>query len=212
MSRRRRLVAWALVVYGILGLAIVVAGGLTGFDVAGRVEELAGEADGTLLAASRATEAAAESFVGVDDSLVEAQTSASSAAELAREASATMAELAAAMELSIFGAQPLLPLAADFAESASLAEELGVTLDGVGSSLDTTRSDMSRIGDELAILADELAQLRGSDAVGDAESAGPPPLRLFVGLLLAWLAIPALGGLLGGLALLASPDRPRVTV
>jgi hypothetical protein len=212
MTRRRRLVAWALVVYGILGLAIVVAGGLTGFEVAGRVEELAAEADGTLLAASRATEAAADSFTSVDGSLVEAQTSATSGAELAREASTTLGELAAAMELSVFGAQPLLPLAGDFAESAELADELGGTLDTVGSSLDATRTDMSRIGDELTTLAEELASLRGTDAVEETDATGPPPLRLFVGLLLAWLAIPALGGLLGGLALLASQDRPPVTV
>jgi hypothetical protein len=209
VSRRRRLVAWALVVYGVLGLALVVAGGLTGFDVAARIEQLAGDADGALRAASRATEAAADSFESVDGSLVEAQTSATNAAVLAREASTTLGELAAAMELSVFGAQPLLPLAGDFAESAQLADELGRTLDGVGSSLDTTRSDMRRIGDELAALATELADLRGSDTVNETEANGPPPLRLFVGLLLAWLAIPALGGLLGGLALLGSPDRRR---
>jgi hypothetical protein len=210
MRFRRRLVAWALIVYGILGLALVVAGGLTGFGVAGRVEQLATEADGTLLAASRATEAAADSFTSVDGSLTEAQASADGAAELAREASSTLAELASAMELSVFGAQPLLPLASEFASSAELAEELGGTLDGVGASLETTRTDVGRIGEELSVLADELGALRDSSEVDGAGAADPPPLRLFVGLLLAWLAIPALGGLLGGIALLASPPRAPV--
>jgi hypothetical protein len=115
------------------------------------------------------------------------------------------------MELSVFGAQPLLPLASEFSSSAELAEELGSTLDGVGASLETTRSDVGRIGEELGVLADELAALRDSGEAEDgADPADPPPLRLFVGLLLAWLAIPALGGLLGGIALLASPPRGPV--
>ena len=210
MRYRRRLVAWALIGYGVLGLALVIAGALTGFGVAGRVEELATEADGTLLAASRATEAAADSFSSVDGSLSEAQASADSAAELAREASATLAELAAAMELSVFGAQPLLPLASEFASSAALAEELGGTLDGVGASLATTRTDVGRIGEELGVLADELSALRDSEGVEAGVTPDPPPLRLFVGLLLAWLAIPALGGLLGGIAILATPPRSAV--
>ena len=210
MRFRRRLVAWALIVYGVLGLALVVAGAMTGFGVAGRVEELATEADGTLLAASRATEAAADSFSSVDGSLTEAQASSDSAAELAREASSTLRELASAMELSVLGAQPLLPLASDFNDSADLAEELGLTLDGVGSSLDATRTDVSRIGDELGVLADELSALRDTDANGDESPPAAPPLRLFVGLLLAWLAIPALGGLLGGIAILATPPRAPV--
>ena len=210
MRSRRRLVAWALIVYGILGLALVVAGGMTGFGIAGRVEELATDADDALFAASRATEAAADSFTSVDGSLSEAQASADSAAELAREASLTLAELASAMELSVFGAQPLLPLASEFASSAELADQLGGTLDGVGDSLDTTRDDVARIGEELGVLADELSGLRDSGGVEAGATPDPPPLRLFVGLLLAWLAIPALGGLLGGIAILATPARSAV--
>jgi hypothetical protein len=200
---RRRLLGWGLVLYGLVGIALVVVGGAVGLEVAARVEGLATAAQGTLAAAARSVDAASDAFANVDSSLAESQTSAEAGATLARDASGTLASLSAAMELSIFGAQPLLPLAADFATSAEQAEALAVTLGRVASSLDDTRVDVSSIGDELDDLGTELAILRDSaGAGGDA-----PSVRPFVLLLLAWLLVPALGAVLGGMAVLGM--RPR---
>jgi hypothetical protein len=200
---RRRLLGWGLVLYGLVGIALVVVGGTVGLEVAARVEGLATAAQGTLAAAARSVDAASDAFANVDSSLAESQTSAEAGATLARDASGTLASLSAAMELSIFGAQPLLPLAADFATSAEQAEALAVTLGRVASSLDDTRVDVSSIGDELDDLGTELAILRDSaGAGGDA-----PSVRPFVLLLLAWLLVPALGAVLGGMAVLGM--RPR---
>ena len=195
---RRRLLAWLLILYGVLGLVLVLGGAAIGLEVTGRIELLTETADGTLAAAARSTDVAAEAFTNVDASLTESQTSADAAAELARDASVTMASLAQAMELSVFGAQPLLPLAAEFDASAEQASALAETLDSVAASLGDTRTDVSRIGTELAGLSAELAALR--DANGPGGTA--PPLRFFVLLLLAWLLVPAAGGLLVGFALL----------
>jgi len=172
-----------------------------GLELASRIERLASTADGTLAAAARSTDAAAAAFTNVDGSLSEAETSADAAAALSRDASGTLASLAQAMQLSVFGAQPLLPLAGEFSASAEQASALAETLDRVGGSLGDTRTGVTRIGSELDGLSDQLAALR--DASGTGGSA--PPLRLFVLLLLAWLLLPAIGGLLAGLALL----RPR---
>jgi hypothetical protein len=200
---RRRLLGWGLVLYGLVGIALVIIGGTVGLEVAERVEGLAAAAQGTLAAATRSVDAASDAFANVDSSLAESQTSAEAGASLALDASGTLASLSAAMELSIFGAQPLLPLAADFATSAEQADALADTLGRVASSLDDTRTDVSSIGDELDELGTELAVLR--DSTGSGGDA--PSVRPFVLLLLAWLLVPALGGVLGGMAVLGM--RPR---
>lgn len=204
----RRALAWGLILYGLAGLVLIVGGAAAGMDTASRLERLAADADGTLAAATRATKAAADSFTNVDASLAEAETSAAAAAGLSREAAGTLRSLALAMELSLFGAQPLLPLSADFIASAEQAEELAGTLTTVAGSLGDTRTDVVRVGAELDALGEQLEALRGSS--GGAE-ASPPPLRLFIGLLLGWLALPAIAALVTGLSLLRRP-RPVAVV
>ena len=196
-----RAFGWALLAYGVAGFVLVVVGAIGGLEMAGRVENLAVQADTTLAAAQEATRATADSFGGVDDSLAEGEASTEAAAGLARDASATLSSLANAMSLSILGTRPLQPLAADFAASAGQATALADTLDGVGGSLSSTREDMTRIGEELDQLAVELGALR--DASGTDGSA--PPVRLFVVIVLAWLGLQSLAALVGGVILLRRP-------
>jgi hypothetical protein len=193
-----RRLGWALLVYGVVGLVLVLGGAIAGLDAAARVERLAASAGGTLAAAARSTEAAAEAFTNVDGSLAESQASAHAAANLARDASATLASLGRAMQLSVFGAQPLLPLADEFADSADQASALAGTLSNVAGSLDDTRSDVSAIEVQLERLSAELALLQ--DSTGAAGE--PPPIRLFILALAGWLLVPAAGGIVGGLALI----------
>jgi hypothetical protein len=203
MRISRRAAGWLLVAYGLLGFVLVVSGALVGLDAADRFERLATDANSAISSAAAATDATADSFANVDASLAESRASADAAAALAREASGTLTALATAMSLSIFGAQPLLPLAAEFTTSAEQAAELAETLDGVGASLGDTRTDVARIAPQLQLLSDELDELSG----GAERGAGTPPLRVFVVVLLAWLLMPAVGSLLGGLMLV----RPRTT-
>ena len=204
---RRRLLAWVLIFYGVLGLAVVLSGAAIGLEVTARIERLTATADGTLAAAARSTDVAAAAFANVDGSLSESQASADAAAALARDASGTLASLARAMGLSVFGAQPLLPLAGEFETSAEQAAALAETLDQVAVSLGDSRIDVAAIGTELAGLSAELGALRDANA-----TTGPsPPLRIFVLLLLAWLLVPAAGGLLMGLALLRFGRAPTPT-
>jgi hypothetical protein len=200
-----RALGWASIAYGIAGIALVVVGAIGGLETADRVENLALRADSTLAAAQRATEATAQSFTGVDESLGEGEASADAAAVLAREASATLRSLSLAMTISILGTQPLQPLAGDFADSADQASALAETLDAMGASLSDTRADMISIGARLDQLAVELDALR--DASSTEGSA--PPVRLFVTIVLVWLGLQALGAIIGGLALL---QRPRPVV
>ena len=197
----RRTAGRLLIAYGVVGFALVVVGAIIGLDLAGRVEGLTGTATATLTAAARATDAAADAFVDVDVSLEEARDSSDAAAALAREASGTLRSLAAAMEVTIFGAQPLSALADDFEASAGQAAELADTLDRVGASLGDTRADVARIGPQLTALGDELAALGAQPESASAAA----PLRLFVVLLLVWLVMQAAGSLVAGIML----ARPR---
>lgn len=201
--RRQRLAGWGLLAYGAAGVILVVGGAIVGLDAAGRVERLAAAADGTLTAAAESVRAAADAFRGVDGSLAESQASAAGGAELSRDASETLDELSDAMRLSFLGAQPLLPLAGDFATSAEQASALADTLDRVAGSLDRTRADVEDIGTELRALGTQLEVLRGEAAA----SGSAPPLRALVLMLLAWLLVPAIGALVAGAALLGLVPR-----
>jgi hypothetical protein len=194
----RRQLGWGLVAYGVAGIALVLATAAFGLGTAGRVDQLLAGAERTLEAAAEGTAAAAAAVSGLDASLSESVTSARSAAELARDASDTLDALGRAMQLSIFGAQPLLPLADDFATSATQASALGDTLDRLGQSLERSAPDVSRIGLELEALGAELGGMR--DAIADGGDG--PPITALVLLLLAWLLVPAVGGLIAGLALI----------
>lgn len=196
-----RALGWALLAYGIAGVALVAVGAFGGLEMADRIENLALRADSTLAAAQRATEATAESFSGVDESLGEGETSAEAAAVLARDASATLRSLSLAMTINILGTRPLQPLAADFADSADQASALADTLDGMGASLSDTRADMSAIGSRLDELAAELEDLRDASSTQGAA----PPVRLFVTILLVWIGLQALGALIAGLGMLRRP-------
>jgi hypothetical protein len=202
----RRWLGWGLIAYGVVGVAMIVAGTLIGLEMADRLERLATDADEAIVAAAEATRAAAGSFDGVDDSLAGAGDSTAAAASLARQSQQTLDNLADAMSVSILGAQPLLPLAADFAESAELAAELAETLDGVQATLGDTRSDVAAIGAELEALATELEDLGGTTR----PESGSPPVRLFVGLLLVWLGVQVVAAIVGGIALLVTDRRETV--
>jgi hypothetical protein len=107
MRISRRTTGRLLIGYAVLGFVLVVFGAYTGLELASQVERLSGTADQALSAAARATDAAAESFTAVDGSLSDAQASSDAAAALAREASGSLRSLAAAMDVTIFGTQPL---------------------------------------------------------------------------------------------------------
>jgi len=202
----RRTAGWLLVTYGVVGIALLAVGAAVGVDLAARLERTAQAAEGTLDAAARSTRAAAAAFATADGSLENAQVSASDASDLARDAGATLDSLAVAMGISILGSQPLEPLAAEFSTSADQAVQLSDTLRTVAESFADTRTDVATIGAELESLGEQLEALQ---AGGDA-SAAAPPLRLFIGLLVAWLVIPAVGALIAGFGLLRRPGEQVV--
>jgi hypothetical protein len=197
----RSTLGWGLAAYGAIGLTLSIIGFTFGLDAAGQLERLAAATDTTLEAAARSTAAAADSFESIDASLVSAETSIDQAATLSADAGATLDALSVAMNLSIFGAQPLQPLADDFGQAADQAEELAATLATTAGSVTQVRDDATAIGSELDALADELTVLRGS------VPANPVPIRGLVALLLAYLTLPAVAALVSGLLILRAQRR-----
>jgi hypothetical protein len=189
----RSTLAWGLIAYGVAGLLLSIVGVTFGLDAAGRLEQLAAATDQTLEAAARSTAAAAASFDSIDASLVSAEDSVAQAAMLAADAGATLDSLSAAMNLSVFGAQPLRPLADEFADAADQAAALATTLTTTAGSVTDVRTDATAIGNELEGLADELHALRGS------VPPDPVPIRGLVALLIAYLTLPAVAALVAGL-------------
>jgi hypothetical protein len=199
----RPTLAWGLVAYGVVGLVLSLTGFTFGLDAAGRLERLAAASDTTLESAARSTAAAAESFDSIDASLASSEISIAQAATLSADAGATLDALSVAMNLTIFGAQPLQPLGDEFADAADQAERLAATLDTTGVSVSDVRTDAEAIGGELEALAGELEVLR------DSLPADPVPIRGLVALLLAYLTLPAVAGLVAGSLLLRALRRAQ---
>ncbi len=195
--------AWGLVAYGVVGLVLSIVGFTFGLDAAGQIERLAAASDATLEAAARSTAAAADSFESIDGSLVNAEDSIAQAAILSADAGATLDALSAAMNLSIFGAQPLQPLADEFADAAEQAEALATTLGTTGGSVSDVQADAAAIGVELGALAAELEALR------ETVPANPIPIRGMVALLLAYLTLPAVAALVAGYLMLRAQRAAR---
>jgi len=183
-----RILAWLLAAYAVAGAIFVILALLVGGPLVAQVDRATTSAQSTLSAATQAADAAADAFGGFDTSLEQARSSASNAASLSRQTSATLDALAANMSISLFGAQPLLPLADQFHESASQLTQLGDNLDTIGGALDLNRDDIALVGTRMRTLADRLETLQGG--IGAEQVAGGLPLSLlFYGFLL-WQLLP----------------------
>ena len=183
-----RLLAWLLAAYAVLGTILVLAALVVGGPLVSRLDRVTTSATDTMSAAATAARAAADAFEGFDASVEQARTSAEDAAGLSRDTATTLDGLAATMGLELFGAQPLLPLAAQFERSAGQMRELGDNLDGIGQALAANRSDIGEVGARMGVLADELEAFEGR-VTAERVAGGLPLSWLYYGFLL-WQLVP----------------------
>jgi hypothetical protein len=210
----------ALILYGALGLLLVGAGSMVGAGGVARVERLSDNVEGSLAAAASTVQNTADSFDGFETSLTEAGGAARNAAHVVRESAVTMANLSTAMSITIFGTQPLQPLARDFERGAEQLSMLSRDLDRLALALSANIDDVSSIRDDLRVLGERLdglttgtgdAPAGGGLATGGLATGGLPLRLLFFGLL-AWLALQALGALVAGVLVLRRASRPPAAV
>lgn len=209
-ARRRRHLGLGLLAYGLAGLLLLaVAGAVIGgtvhqLNVAGKT---VGEQRDALLATLRATSLTmrnASAGVGnVGHSLTAAHASADHAAGLARSMGNTLRGLSSAMNVQIFGTQPLAGLASGFDNAGGQSDELAGDLDALGTALAQNTTDLEMSRQDLAALS-ERVDLLVAAVETTPFGVGQEPFiveLVFVGLLV-WLAVPAAGSIAVGAALL----------
>lgn len=199
MGRRTsRMIAFALIAYGIAGLVLLSILGMAILPMTNTIDTIAhSSAD-----VSDALASTRDAFDGFGASLTEAQRSAERAATAARSSSRAATDLANGMSLSIFGAQPLLSLATGFRQQ-------GTDLAALADELDQLAASLASNGDDVRELRGEVATLHARATALGTTTSGPSWLVPALLLLLAWMALPALGALLGGLVLLRASTGRR---
>jgi hypothetical protein len=212
-----RAAAVGLVLYGLLGFALLLLGFSIVWQTFDRIDQLRGSLSGQrqgLVGALRATSttlgSTATGLDNVEKTLGDARESSASAAELARGMSKTMADLAGAAQVQVLGFQPFGELGQGFSQASAQTLQLGDDLER------TSRSLGQNAGDIRAISAN-LAEVRGHvDVVARAFEATPllggspgdlQPFKLAIYGLLLWLAGQALVSVLLGAALFDRSHR-----
>jgi hypothetical protein len=189
-----------LTAYGLVGIVLLAVTFLAAGSGIDRVERLTANLSGTLDLAATSARSSATALTDLESGIQQGASGARDASRLADQASVTSQQLAAAMSLSIFGTQPLLPMATSFQQLGTQLDSLSTNLDGIGTALDTSGRDLDDVQTQVSLLATKLESITGGN--GAAAIIGGGGLRLTFMALLLWLAIPALGSLLVGIALL----------
>lgn len=197
LSRRtRRRLGLALVAYGGAGVLLLLVFGLIANSAIERLA-LVDPAAGALSDASAILGDTSTAFGGFGTSLENAQNSMAQAATSARDASATSSRLADGMSISIFGAQPLASLSQDFRKEASDLDAMAKQFDALTVSLKSNQQDVAKIRGDMALLKTRV------DMARSAAPVSVDSLRALLGLLVLWLALPAIVALGAGAYLYA---------
>jgi hypothetical protein len=198
-GRAARIGGWALIAYGLVGTLLLLIAFAVASGPLGTAQRLLVSLDGTLHAAADTARSTSTALDSVDSGLGEAQRGTADASTLVADAAATSGRLASAMGLTIFGAQPLIGLSDDFEAIQTQLTGLSANLDAVSGAMATSADDLDDVRIDVARLATEIERVR--DTTG-TDTGGTGSIGLAVGVLLAWLALPAIAALIGGAALL----------
>jgi len=199
-KRTRRRLGIGLLAYGAGGILLLLVFGLIANSAIERLA-LVDPASGALSDASAILGDTTIAFGGFETSLQTAALSTQQAAVSARDGSATANRLADGMSISIFGAQPLASLASDFRKEAADLDQMAKQLDTLAASLKENQGDVTKIRGDLALLRTRV------DLARSAAPVSVDALRALLGLLVLWLALPAIAALAGGAYLLRSSAR-----
>lgn len=219
LRRGLRRLGLGLIVYGVIGIAIAILGGVAMFAVSDRIDAMAARATSQVeLAASVLDQTATV----LEDA---SATSASFALTLertpptVRQAAQTVGNLQASLlalqaqldALTILGTRPLSTTADRFGQMATELDGLDARLGLIAGDLEGNRDALLANSRSLAALADRISdvadELRGGafiDAIADVGAV----LRVMILVLAAWTAVPAIGALGLGLWIRAevNPD------
>jgi hypothetical protein len=169
-----RAAAFALIVYGALGvlvaLSLIAIGATTFGQLAGLQNGLDGQRRSivqSIRTVSGLVRDTADATADFRRSLDEARASADGASQLSNQAAGTFRQLAASMDLQIFGLQPLVGLAPQFNQSANQLQQLAISIGATRDALAQNGTDVQRASSDLATLQIQLDQMASTlDAPG----------------------------------------------
>jgi hypothetical protein len=202
-ARRRRL-GYALLAFGGVGAALVVAaaalvlGSLSAVDNAATSFEQQRAHLVAMIAPTRAALAdAATSASNAGASLDSTSAAATRAARLTDELASSFDGLAALGSVDILGARPFAGTSSQFAAAAADARGVSADLNAAATSMQTNISDSRSVASDLQSLADELGQLEATLGPEQTATSSLPidAARLVLIGLLTWLAVPAIASL-----------------
>ena len=155
--------------YGVLGIAVAVALLVVGSQTLNQVATLQTTLERersalvrSIRTASTTVRDTASATTDFQLSITTARTSADTASKLANDTAGTFRDMAANLNISIFGIQPLAGLAPQFDQGADQLQQLAISLGATREALAVNRSDVQRV-------AIDLTQLQGQlDAVASA--------------------------------------------
>lgn len=218
--RRLRLLGLGLVAYGALGVGLFVVIALSTGGPLERARELSAAVETQREALIESLDQAeltirqmSGSVERMDDSLSEAGTATDRASLIAQGVQASMFQLRDAMALSIFGAQPLIGLAAGFDQAGQQLGLLSEDLSAVGSALDVNRDDVVLTASNMTLLAESVGELTETVRDGprvELSLATLDAVRLSIYAVAAWMALFAAGCVGAGLYLLGHTRQPAV--
>ena len=204
-----RVAGTALIAWGIVGMVLLTLffSGLAAplADINNMATSLDTQRTAALEALDSARETIDKTAVGVrgmDSSLADAKAAIDRASSIASSIGSTMGGLADAMQITIFGLQPLSGLSGGFSDAETQLGGLATDLETIGQSLDANRDDAQAVAESLDGLSTALADF------GEAVNAGPQlddvvrsldSLRIGILALLAWLGALAVGAIAAGI-------------
>ena len=207
-SRRRRL-GRALLAFGAIGLALLVAAGalvLISFgsigDAATGLERQRTQLVAMLQPASTSLRDAARAAGNAGTSLQSSAAAARDASILTNQLASSLDQLAALSNLDILGTRPFASAGASFGDTAARSRSLSTGLVTTAAALDSNMADSLAVQADLGRLADQLDALRRELGASTAGGSTGSPAGAAIGLarfvligLLAWLAVPAVAAL-----------------
>ena len=215
---RLQLLGIGLAGYGITGLVLLVLIALAINRPLERAQQLSASVEAQRVALIDALDQAEVTIdqmaagVGrMDTSLADAKAVTDRAAAIAHGVAASMFRLRDAMALTIFGAQPLIGLAAGFDQSGQQLDLLGVDMRTIGAALEVNRADVVTTATNLTQLAVSVGTLTTAVREGpsvDISTATLDAVRLAVYAIAAWLGVFAVGCVIAGLYVIVLGSRP----
>ena len=216
-----RLLGLALLIYGAVGLAAALYAHALVRDAFASAHQLSTVADEkqravrSLQSISGTLDDAATASANMRSSFQESQTSLATAAQVAADTAVAFQRVAQTAGFTVFGVQPLAPVAGPFMESGNrlvqLSEDLTRTSKAVGANASDAQrlaGDFTRLKADVDDLTRSVARLPTDPTTGE----GDHPLETALSAMLVWVGLQGLAALFAGLALLLYPlARTRTT-